>query len=95
MRTPESWEKEEIDKYLDKIGAYVVKQTTFGMGKSGHADRVCCIRGVFVAIEVKREGKEPTAIQWRRMKEVTDAGGKAFWGTAAKVIPELKAAFGD
>lgn len=90
MKTPEGYEKDDIDKHLEAIGAYVVKPTTFGYGKSGHSDRICCIDGCFVGIEVKREGKKPTPIQERRMAEIRKAGGVAFWGTAAKVIFELE-----
>lgn len=89
MRTPESYEKEAIDKHLRAIGAYVVKPATYGFGASGTPDRVCCINGKFVTIEVKREGKEPTSIQERRMAEIRFAGGIAFWGTADKVISEI------
>lgn len=95
MRTPEYWEKKEIDAYLESIGAYIIKPTTGGFGGSGHGDRVCCINGIFCAIEVKREGKEPTPIQWRRIQEVEAAGGFAFWGTAKKVIGDMKIAFDD
>jgi hypothetical protein len=94
MHSPEWFEKRDIDKYLESIGAYVVKPATFGQGKSGVPDRVCCIHGTFVGIEVKRPGKDPTAVQERRMGEVQQAGGIAIWGTAEKVIGELKALFG-
>lgn len=90
MRTPEFWEKAEIDRFLETVGAYIVKPATYGMGKSGVPDRVCCIHGMFLAIEVKREGKEPTKLQERRIAEIQAAGGHAVWGTAAKVIPELE-----
>jgi len=89
MKTPEGYEKADIDKFLASIGAYVAKPATFGYGKSGLSDRLVCIKGKFVAIEVKREGKQPTPLQWQRMKEVEAAGGKAFWGTAAKVCSEI------
>jgi len=46
-----------------------------------------------VSIEVKREGKEPTKLQWERIREVQAAGGIALWGTAEKVIPELDGLF--
>jgi hypothetical protein len=91
VKTPESYEKSEIDKYLKSIGAYVVKPVTFGYGASGHSDRVFCWHGMFGAIEVKREGAKPTTLQDIRMSEVQAAGGTPFWGTAAKVIPEIKA----
>ena len=63
MRTPEAWEKAEIDKYLKSISAYVIKPGTFGFGQSGHADRVCCIAGTLWSIEVKREGKVITEME--------------------------------
>ncbi len=90
MKTPEGYEKSAIDTYLKKIGAYVVNPMTFGYGKSGNSDRIGCYKGFFFSIEVKRPDKVPTAIQYRRMAEVTTAGGKAFWGTADKVIPEIE-----
>ena|ERR1700687_4648972 len=90
MRTPESWEKAAIDKYLVSIGAYVVKPTSGGFGASGQPDRVCCINGVFFGIEVKREGKAPTKLQEKRIADIKAAGGQACWGTAEKVIREIK-----
>ncbi len=95
MRSPESWVKFDVDKYLDGIKAYVVKPATFGYGSSGTADRIVCFAGKFISIEVKREGKVPTAIQDRRMKEVRRCGGIAIWGdSAAKIIEEFKTALG-
>ena len=58
-------------------------------GKSGVGDKVACICGYFWNIEVKRPGKEPTAIQTRRMDEVRKAGGQAVAGTAEVVIQAL------
>lgn len=91
MKTPESYEKDDIDRYLKTVGAYRVAITTGGFGESGHPDRIVCLRGYFISIEVKRAGKEPTARQWTRIKEVQAAGGLALWGTAEKVIAEIKA----
>ncbi len=89
MKTPEAYEKAEICKYLDSIGAWYCKPATYGFGKSGVPDIIACLHGEFFAIEVKREGKAPTTLQKRRMDEIRDAGGVAFWGTAEKVIVEL------
>lgn len=90
MRTPEGYEKDDVDKYLKSIGAYVVKPATYGFGASGHADRICCIDGFFWSIEVKREGKQPTALQCKRIREVHDAKGKATWGTAERIIADIE-----
>lgn len=90
MRTPESYEKKDVDKYLASIGAYVVKPAAFGYGKSGNADRVVCIAGTFWSIEVKRQGKGPTVLQQERMDEVKAAGGMAIAGTAEVVITAIE-----
>jgi Holliday junction resolvase len=90
MRTPEGYEKDDICKYLDSIGAWYFKTYMAGYGKRGVPDIVACIRGVFWGIEVKREGKEPTPIQWKRMEEIQKAGGRTAYGTAAMVIETLR-----
>jgi len=92
MRTPEGYEKNDIDKYLEKLkpDLYFLKPATYGFGESGHSDRVGCYKSKFWSVEVKREGKEPTPLQWQRIREVEAAGGKAFWGTAEKVIGEFE-----
>ena len=95
MKTPESYEKAEIKKYLDSIGAWYFCPYMAGFGKSGVPDIIACIDGVFWSIEVKREGKAPTPIQQTRMNEIEKAGGFAVAGTAEKVIAYIKAALAD
>ena len=89
MKPPEAKEKAEIDKYLKSIGTWYCSSTTFGFGPSGAPDRVVCLNGRFIGIEVKREGKKPTPIQERRMAALQKAGGLALWGTAKKVIEDF------
>jgi Holliday junction resolvase len=89
MRTPEGYEKDKIKKYLKSIGAFFVSPYMAGYGKSGAPDIVACIDGRFWGIEVKREGKEPTMLQARRMDEIKEAGGFAAAGTAKKVIETI------
>ena len=93
MKTPESYEKAEIKKYLDSIDAWYFCPYMAGFGKSGVPDIIACIDGIFVGVEVKREGKEPTPIQTQRMQEIEAAGGFAFAGTAKRVISDMKLAF--
>ena len=92
MKTPESYEKDDICKYLVSQAAWYFRPYQAGYGKSGVPDIVACIRGRFFAIEVKREGKEPTVLQKQRMFEIRDADGTALAGTAAVVIEALKKA---
>lgn len=100
MRGPEFYEKAAIKKHLDSYAPAVWYFMPYmaGYGKGGVPDIVgCCYLGeafscgAMFAIEVKRPGKEPTSLQYRRMRGIEAAGGKTFWGTAAKVIPEFEA----
>jgi len=90
MKTPESYEKDEIIKYLTSIGAWWFKPSMGFYGKVGVPDIVACLAGRFVGIEAKRRGKLPTPIQAQRLREINAAGGIALWGTAEKVIKELE-----
>jgi hypothetical protein len=102
MHTPEFFEKKDIAKYLDSIGAWNFKPLMAGYGKAGVPDIIACVPlvitqdmvgmrvGTFVGIEVKREGKQPTELQKARMLEIVAAGGVATAGTANAVIPQIK-----
>ena len=90
MRTPEGQEKHELRKALDAAGVYYFMPVQTGYGRST-LDFLCCLGGWFVALETKRDGKEPTARQQRVMKEVIGSGGKAYWGTAAVILGHLYA----
>ena len=59
------------------FGAYFVK--TCPPLEAGTPDLLCCIGGRFVCIELKAEGESPTALQYRRMEQVAEAGGVAIW----------------
>jgi hypothetical protein len=92
MKTPEGYEKDDIDKFLKALGperCWFFSPYMAGYGKSGVPDRCACICGAFWGIEVKRPGKDPTVIQERRMKEIRSAGGQAVAGTAEVVIQAL------
>lgn len=93
MRTPEGYEKADIKKYLDTMRPRLWYFMPFmaGRGAAGIPDIAGCYEGRYFAIEVKPPGRRPNSNQWRRMREIDEAGGKSFWGDAAKVIPEFKA----
>ncbi|PHM35967.1 hypothetical protein [Xenorhabdus innexi] len=82
-RTPESKVKEQVDSLLAHVGAYVLTPTTGGFGRSGHADKICCVpdkqggQGSFLAVEVKAGKNKPTALQCRRLLSALNAGAYA------------------
>lgn len=90
MLTPEGREKAEIRRYLNSIGAYHVVTHMTGFGAGGTPDIIACIAGLMWGIEVKREGRSPTPRQLMRIQDIQKAGGQATWGTAAKVINDIK-----
>ena len=85
MTTPEGYEKRDVKKYLTSLGAYQFWPVQTGRGKAG-VDCYACINGDFVAIEVKRPGKEPTPRQDVTLGEVRAARGETFAGDAATII---------
>jgi hypothetical protein len=95
MKSPESYEKADIKKFLDSLNCWHFSPYMKGMGKNGVPDIIGVYNGRFFSIEVKRaEDTPPTPIQKRRMQEIRDAGGIAIAGPASVVIPTFKQAFG-
>lgn len=68
----------KIRPYLEKTyQARVIKIHSSPFSEAGVADLLCCIGGVFVALEVKKKGNEPTPIQFAFLRSIRRAGGKA------------------
>jgi hypothetical protein len=92
MKTPESYEKAELDQWLKKVGPELVwshKTITMGFGGSGAPDYLICLNGAMWGIEIKRPGRGPTVIQQKRMDAIQAAGGHAVAGTADVVIEAM------
>lgn len=68
----------KIIKYLESIGAYVVK--VVASNKSGTPDILACYRGIFLAIEVKRPETKTNVseLQEYNIKKIKEAGGIAI-----------------
>lgn len=76
--TPEKKVKDRVVKLLKAHGVYYFFPATFGMGRSGVPDIICCINGKFLAVECKAGSNKPTALQERELQAIADAGGVAF-----------------
>lgn len=72
----ESSVQKKIIRELTRIGAYVVKvnQAT----RNGVPDLIVCLRGQFIAIEVKTDTGKASALQAIQIERITEAGGKTF-----------------
>lgn len=77
MSTPEGKVKEHVKKLLREFGAYYHMPVQNGMGAPS-LDFVCCLNGLYFAIETKAEGKALTPRQEKTAEEIRSAGGKVF-----------------
>ena len=76
--TPEGKVKTKVRKILKELNAYYVMPVTAGFGNSGAPDYIVCYRGKFFGIECKANGNNPTALQYKNLKDIQDCGGVAL-----------------
>lgn len=70
----------KIMDYISSIGGLPIKFNNIGIyAKAGVSDILACIKGRFVAIEVKRPGNTPSKLQENFIDGVNSIGGVAFW----------------
>ena len=74
-QTPEGKVKDAVKKILKSLNIYYFMPATGGYGRSGVPDIVCCVKGLFVAIECKAGKNKPTALQERELRLIHEAGG--------------------
>ena len=76
--TPEGKVKKKVTNILKFHNVWYCTPATRGMGRSGVPDYLCCHRGTFIGIEVKRDVKHlPTKIQQHELYMIQKAGGWA------------------
>lgn len=89
MSNPESKIQTAIISYIKSIPAsYVLRPIT--CTESGHPDIVCLVQGRMFGIEVKQPGKNPTALQTKRLRQIESAGG---CGIVARSVDDVKKEF--
>lgn len=76
--TPEAKVKAKVVKLLKERGVYYFFPATFGLGRSGVPDVVCCVHGRFLAVECKAGKNKPTALQEKEIAAIRAAGGTAL-----------------
>lgn len=81
----------EIRELLRFLNIFHWKVFTGPTNLPGIADILGCYKGRFLAIEVKRNGKEPTELQQAFLDAVKEAGGIAF---VARSVDDVIAALG-
>jgi Holliday junction resolvase len=76
--TPEKKVKNKVIALLKERGVYYFFPATYGMGRSGVPDVICCFNGRFLAVECKAGANKPTELQLREMHSIESAGGTAI-----------------
>lgn len=79
----------KIINYLESLGGYVVK--VVAATKSGVPDIICCLRGRFIALEIKRPNKKHTvtALQKVNIRRVHKAGGLAYVVSSVEEVDQI------
>ena len=68
----------KIKAYLKSIGAYFIKTHGDRFSKVGVPDIIACVKGHFVAVEVKAENGKPSELQLYHLDKIGEAGGYSF-----------------
>ena len=96
-KTPEGKVKAKVVDVLKSEGVYYFFPATHGYGRSGVPDIVCCVNGLFLAIECKAGTNKPTALQVREIELIRRNGGYAVvaneenWEMIRPLVRKMKA----
>jgi hypothetical protein len=78
-RTPEARVKAKVDRLLSQMGVWFFSPQSGIYGRAGIPDRIACVDGLFVGIEVKADKtKKPTKLQLDCMAKIESSGGRCF-----------------
>ena len=76
-----------IIKYIQSIGGMAFKQNQIGIyAQAGVPDLLCCVKGHFIAIEVKKPKQKPKPIQNAFLEAINLCGGIAFYATSVEEV---------
>lgn len=89
MAGPEQKIQSKIIKWLESEGYYVVK--VISASKAGIPDILCCINGMFLAIEVKTPGtaNNTSALQAYNLDKVKECGGYSLVAWSLEQVKEF------
>jgi hypothetical protein len=66
----------KVIKYLKSLpNTWFFKVWGGGYQRAGIPDLICCINGIFIAIELKGDNGKPTELQKMNIKNINAAGG--------------------
>lgn len=86
MAKEQNIQKEIID-YISSLGGIAIKQNQIGIyAQAGVPDLLCCVKGRFIAIEVKKPKQKPTPIQNAFLEAISLCGGISFYATSVEEV---------
>lgn len=68
----------EVIKFLKQNDIYYIKVWGGGFQRAGIPDLIICLKGKFIAIELKNEIGKPTALQLHNIEQIKKSGGQAY-----------------
>ena len=78
-KTPEGVFQDKVIKYLKSHPrCWYTKIFGGGFQRAGIPDILACVNGVFVAIELKREGGKATPLQVYNIQKIKECGGIGY-----------------
>ncbi len=80
--------KNIVTPFLKGLGVFYFRPVPSGYSLTGLADYICCIRGIFVALEIKVRAKQ-TAKQKIIERDIEDSGGY-YWLVTPENWPQIK-----
>lgn len=81
MKKPETLIVEKIMLRLQAEGGFWIKIHGGPFQLAGIPDILGCYKGRFIGIEVKCPGEVPTTLQWKMIKLIRKAEGRAWFCT--------------
>ena len=74
----------DLEKWVVLNGGETLKFTP--RGSVGWPDRMVFFPNIFIWVEVKRAGKEPTSMQYYRLATLRQYGQAALWGASLESL---------
>lgn len=90
--TPEGKIKELVKTYLKSLGTdcWFFMPVSNGLGVHGIPDIIGCYKGRSFAIETKKPGGKPTALQVMQITKIQEAGGFAIVVDGPEALEQFK-----
>jgi hypothetical protein len=81
--------KDSVIKHIEVLGGKAIVKHQTGLSTRGTPDVLACLKGRFLALEIKRDGNVPTPAQVGEMRRWAQAGALVGWVLSVAHLEEL------